>query len=460
MLTERRLTLWALTWPVFIEMFLQFLLGTADTLMVSHISDDAVAVVGISNQLFSAVTILFMTVAGGAGVLIAQKLGAHKADDARKIGIMAVNISIAIGLVLSLLLYACAGSIAKLLQLSVNLQPLAISYISIVGGGMVLTAAMSTFSTVIRNTGNTRGPMFIAIGMNVIHITLNYCLIYGALGLPQLGLEGAAISTLISRLIASLVLFALFVNSFERRVAWKDIRLFDNSLFKEMLRVGWPMGVNMASWVMSQLIIFSFLAMLGTKELAARTYMNSMESFCFLLGYSVALAVQIQIAHLFGAGRMKEAYRSAYRALWVGLALVTLNALLLYVVGAPVLRVFTSDPQIVTIGVSLLALNLLLQPGKMLNMALGNALTATGDTRYVMMTSLVSMWLVATGGSYFLGIHLEWGVVGIYLAMIADEYLRGIAVLFRWIGQKSLRASKQSDQHVDMLTQPAQTAHM
>lgn len=448
MLMERKLTLWVLTWPVFIEMFLQFLLGTADTLMVSHISDDAVAVVGISNQLFSAVTILFMTVAGGAGVLIAQKLGANKAEEARKIAIMAVSISIAIGVSLSILLFAGAGSVAKLLQLQDKLQPLAISYISIVGGGMVLTAAMSTFSTVIRNTGNTRGPMFIAIGMNVVHITLNYCLIYGGLGLPQLGLEGAAISTLISRLVASLVLYVLFIQSFERRIVWKDIRLFDYSLFKEMLRVGWPMGVNMASWVFTQLIIFSFLAMIGTKELAARTYMNSMESFCFLLGYSVALAVQIQIAHLFGAGRAKDAYSSAFRALWVGLALVTMNALLLYGVGAPVLRLFTNDPEIVAIGVSLLALNLILQPGKMLNMALGNALTAVGDTRFMMIISLFSMWLLATGGSYYLGIHMQWGVVGIYVAMIADEYLRGIIVLFRWMGQKSLRSSKSSEQHV------------
>ncbi|MGV2788400.1 MATE family efflux transporter, partial [Clostridium perfringens] len=94
-----KFTLWVLAWPIFIELFLQFLLGAVDTLMVSRISDDAVAVVGFSNQLFQAMTTLFMTVASGAGILIAQKIGSHKTGDARTIGIMAVSVTTIIGLV-------------------------------------------------------------------------------------------------------------------------------------------------------------------------------------------------------------------------------------------------------------------------------------------------------------------------------------------------------------------------
>jgi Na+-driven multidrug efflux pump len=156
--TDRSMSLWVLTWPIFLEMFLQFFLGTADTLMVSHISDDAVGVVGISNQLFSAVTILFGAIASGAGILVAQKLGAKREGEARIIGIMGLNISVAIGAVLSLLLYWKAEPIARLLQINEVLVPMAATYISIVGSGMVFLAAMSALGTVIRNTGNTRSP--------------------------------------------------------------------------------------------------------------------------------------------------------------------------------------------------------------------------------------------------------------------------------------------------------------
>lgn len=397
--TAKKLTLWALAWPIFIELFLQFLLGAADTLMVSRISDDAVAVVGFSNQLFSAVMTLFVTVASGAGILIAQKLGARRAEDARRIGIMSLTVSGGLGLIISVVLYLYPKEISAWLQLPSQLLPLAETYVSIVGGGMVLVALMSSLSTAIRNTGNTKGPMYIAIAMNVVHVGLNYAFIFGEWGFPQLGLLGVALSTVICRLLAVLVLLYMFLHTFERRITLRDFKLFDRKLFGEIITIGWPLGVNMSCWVFSQMAIFSYIAMIGAAELAARTYMNTLESFCFMLGYSIALALQIQIAHLFGSGRMKEAYRTSYRGLWIGLGLVLVNALVIYAIGKPVLGLFTQDSTIVAFGVSLLGLNILLQPGKMVNMALQNSLNAVGDTRYTMWISLGSLSIIATGVS-------------------------------------------------------------
>lgn len=444
-LSNKKISLWMLAWPIFIELFLQFLLGAADTLMVSRISDDAVAVVGFSNQLFQALTTLFITVASGAGILIAQKIGSKNGEDARTIAIMAVKVSAIIGLLLSGLLILIPGEIAAVLQLPENLIPLAKTYISIVGGGMVLIALMSALSTSIRNTGNTKGPMYTAIGMNVVHVFFNYAFIFGAFGFPKWGLMGVAISTVLCRLLATIVLFIMFLSSFERTIALSDFNVFNRKLFGEILRIGWPLGVNMSCWVFTQLLIFTFLAILGSNELAARTYMNTLESFCFMLGYSIALAVQIQIAHLFGAGKVKEAYHIAFRAMWIGLAVVTVNAFLIYLFGKQLLGMFTENKEIVALGVSLLGMNLLLQPGKMINMALGNSLNAVGDTRFTMWTSVFSMWLIATGLAYFVGIQLGWGLIGIYACMILDEYIRGILSLIRWRGQKFLRRAERDE---------------
>ena len=206
---EKKYNLWLLSWPLFIELLLQFLLGTVDTLMVSRISDDAASVVGFSNQLFEALTTLFSTVASGAGILIAQKIGARQEEDARTISVIAVKAAAGIGLVLSILLLTAPRSIARLLQMPEELIPLAEIYLSIVGGSMLFTALMMTLSTVIRSTGNTKGPMFTAVVMNIIHIVLNYGFIYGEFGLPQLGLTGVSLSTMISRLLASVYLFYL-----------------------------------------------------------------------------------------------------------------------------------------------------------------------------------------------------------------------------------------------------------
>ncbi|MBB6735018.1 MATE family efflux transporter [Cohnella zeiphila] len=444
---DPKFTLWALAWPIFIEVLLQTMLGTVDTVMVSRISDDAVAVVGFANQLFNALTTLFMTIASGAGILVAQRIGSDRREDARKIAIMAITVSTAIGLVISVLLFTQARPIARMLHLSEDLLPLSDMYISYVGGGMFLAAMTAALGTVIRNTGNTKGPMMTGIAINLLHIVLNYALIFGSFGLPKWGLAGVTVSDNVCRLLSTVLLMYMFFFSFERRIRIAEFyRTFERKLFGEVLRIGWPLGVNMSCWVFSQLAIYSFLAILGAKELAARTYMNTLESFCFMLGYAFALAVQIQIAHLYGAGRTQEAYKSAYRALFIGLALVTANAFVLFLLGKRMLGLFTSDPDILSLGVSLLGLNLLLQPGKMLNMALGNALNAVGDTRYIMATSLASMGLIATGCSYWFGIHWSGGLIAIYGCMIADEYSRGILSFFRWRDRKYLRRAEAAKQ--------------
>ncbi|PRX71042.1 putative MATE family efflux protein [Cohnella sp. SGD-V74] len=449
--------LWMLAWPIFIEVLLQTLLGTVDTVMVSRISDDAVAVVGLSGQLFAALTTLFMTISGGAGILIAQKLGAKRGEDARTIAIMSLTVSGVIGLAISVLLYAQAENLAGMLGISDELLPLWNVYVSYFGGGMVLTALIAALSTAIRNTGNTRTPMYIGIAMNVVHIVLNYVLIFGMFGFPEWGLFGVTVSGNVSRLIAVLLLFYVFVYSFDRKIGFKDLLVFKPKLFKEVLHIGWPLGVNMSGWVFSQLAIYAFIAMLGAAELATKTYMNTLESFCFMLGYAISLAVQIQVAHLFGAGKTREAYVGAYRALGIGLGLAMLNALLLLATGRYLLGLFSQNEEILALGTSLLALNLLLQPGKVLNMSLNNALNAVGDTRYTMMTALFSLSLVATAGSYWLGIHAGWGLAGIYCCMIADEWVRGVLVLRRWKGQKYLRKAEEESRISDSRRMAAET---
>ncbi|WP_151737132.1 MATE family efflux transporter ['Paenibacillus yunnanensis' Narsing Rao et al. 2020] len=436
-----KIGLWMLAWPIFIEIFLQTLLGTVDTIMVSRISDDAVAVVGISSQLFNALTALFTTFAGGAGILIAQRLGSGRGEDARSIAIMGVSVSAVLGVIVSLILFFYADPIGRMLQISGDLAPLAHVYLTYVGGGLFLVGMTAALGTAIRNTGNTRGPMYTGVAVNVLHIVLNYIFIFGMFGLPEMGLGGIAISNVISRLFGVAVLLYMFCGSFERKIKFRDFRVFQRNLFSEILRISWPLGLNSSAWVISQLAMYMFMAMLGAQELAARTYLNTLESFCFTLGYAIAMAGQILTAHLFGAKQTEAVYRGAYRTMFIGQVIVGANVLILFLFGKVLLGFFTEDQEIIAIGVSLLALNLLLQPSKMLNMAMGNALNAIGDTRFTMTISMLSMTLIGIGGSYLLGISAGWGLVGIYCSMITDELLRGVLVLIRWRRRKVLNAA-------------------
>lgn len=150
-----------------------------------------------------------------------------------------------------------------------------------------MVGMIASLGTAIRNTGNTKGPMYTGIIINVIHIILNYIFIFGVFGLPQLGLAGIAISSIVSRLVGVIILYSLFRRSFEIKVRLRDFRIFNGKLFKQILKIAWPLGINSSCWVFSQLIVYSFLAALGAEALAARTYLNTLESFCFTLGYAL-----------------------------------------------------------------------------------------------------------------------------------------------------------------------------
>lgn len=444
MKTDSKMSLWTLSWPIMIEMFLQFAIGTADTLMVSRISNDAVAVVGFANQFFNAVMVVFMLVTSGAGILIAQRLGAGQDRDARMLATMAIMITSILGVIVSVAIFFSAGTLAEALNVPTEILPLADDYMTIVGAGMFLTALNVALSTCVRNTGDTKSPMYIAFGMNILHVILNACFIFGTLGFPQWGLTGVAISTVIVRLLGVLVLIRLFRHAFGSKIAWREFLQYKIRLLKDVLRLGWPMSLNGASWTLSQLAIFSIIGIMGTNELAARTYMNTMESFAFTVGWSLSIAAQIQVAYFFGAGKLKEAYNSCYRALWIGLLLVTLNTGIMLVFRESILNYFTEDTWIIDTAIKLLWLNLILQPGKMLNMALGQSVSAIGDARYSMMVSLPCMWVLAFGLSYALGLSMEWGLYGVYVGMILDEYTRGIVMWFRW--RKHRKSGKLAEQ--------------
>ncbi|MFE5323136.1 MATE family efflux transporter [Paenibacillus sp. NPDC056579] len=430
--------LWMLAWPIMIEMFLQFAIGIADTLMVSRISDHAVAVVGISNQFFMSAIVLFMLITSGAGIVIAQHIGAKRENEARTAAVMAVQLTLVPGAILSVALYMGAGRIAAWLQIPAELLALANTYISVVGSGTVLTALMLALSTIIRNTGNTKGPMVVALGMNAVHVVLNYLFIFGALGFPEWGLYGVALSTVISRGLAIVPLLYLLRRSFAKPVGWGDAGLFSGPLLKEMLRIGWPASLNGASWTFSQMTIFALIATMGAVALTTRTYMNTLESFCFLCGMALSMAAQIRIAQQYGAGRLEDAYRGAWEALRSGLCVVVVNTVLLVILCGPILRFFTGDRQVVALGTTVLLMNVLLQPAKMFSNAFISALSAIGDTRFIAAVGISSMWTVSVGLTFFLGMELGWGLIGAYIAMLLDEIVRSTCYIARWRSKKRL----------------------
>ncbi|MBB3109545.1 putative MATE family efflux protein [Paenibacillus phyllosphaerae] len=429
---HNKLGLRHLSWPIGIELLLQFLMGTVDTLMVSRIGDNAVSAVGVSNQVLQTAMTLFTVINAGAGAILARMWGARNWEATRRTAAIAIQINVAFGLAGGLFFLFASGQVLRMMQVPGDVFEYAHSYLSIVGGGMMIVTLHLVVNALIRNTGNTKGPMVITIGMNVLHLLLNYVLIFGVGLFPAMGVEGSAISTVVSRAAALALSIVLLWRSFEPRMTRQDWFSWDRSLLKDIVGIGLPVSVTAMSWGFSQIVLLSVIASLGANALASYTYIQTIQQFPWMIAAAVGSALSIQIGQWYGASQHQLVYRGPLRAISAGLILIATAAVLIWIGGEPIMSMFTSNADIIALSLPLLGLCIIWQTLRVIPFCLSNALNIVGSARPVAILSVIGMWLVSTGGAYWFGAVLGWGLPGVLLAMMLDEVLRGSFFVYQW----------------------------
>ncbi|SER93835.1 putative efflux protein, MATE family [Salipaludibacillus aurantiacus] len=437
--TDRRhkLTLFALTWPIFIEILLHMLMGNADTLMLSQYDDDAVAAVGVSNQIMSVIIVMFGFVATGTTILIAQNLGANNNKKASHIAVVSICTNVIFGFGLSLVLFLYGRQILLAMNLPEELMSTALIYLQIVGGFAFVQALLMTLSAIVKSHGYTKDAMYVTLGMNVINVLGNYILIFGAFGAPALGVTGVALSTAFSRGLGTVILFIVLYKRVKGELPWAFlVQRFPKEELRDLLRIGIPSAGEHLSYNTSQMVITYFVATMGTAALTTRVYALNIMMFAFLFSIAIGQGTQILVGHLIGEKRYEEAYKRCLRSLWIGMSVSTFTAFTFAVFREQILNIFTDNTQIIQLGSILLILTVILEPGRAFNLIVINSLRAAGDVKFPVYIGILSMWGVSVTVSYTAGIWLGLGLIGVWIALIMDEWLRGLLMLRRWKTRK------------------------
>ncbi|MFP5392027.1 MAG: MATE family efflux transporter, partial [Gammaproteobacteria bacterium] len=308
-----------------------------------------------------------------------------------------------------------------------------------------------------RAHGHTREAMFVAIGMNVLNLLLNTVLIFGLLGFPKLGVVGAALSTVISRTVACIAIAWLVRRQIKLPIRLRMLSRFCKDSARRILTIGIPAAGEGLCWHMSFMAITYFVGQMGVTALATFSYTMQLSMIMMMLGLSIGIGTEIMIGHMVGAGEFDQAYRQLLRSLRVGLG-VTIVSTCCVVVAAPWLfALFTDNVAIVAGGAMLVRVSLLLEPGRTFNLVVINSLRATGDARFPVMMGAFSMWGVAVPLAWFLGLHLGWGLIGVWIAFTADEWCRGLTMYARWKSRVWEKHARAVHAHVSSAA-PAQPA--
>ncbi len=426
----------SLTIPLVIEQFLRISMGNINIFLLGSYTDDAVAAVGVANQFINMGQMLLTLAATGASVVISQYLGANDPRRANASALVTLLLSLAMGCIVCPVLALFPTFFLGLMGMEAKLLPDAVSYLRIIGGTLFLHGLFAVFSSICRCYRKPRIPMYGIVLMNVLNILGTSWAVYGH---PPAGLDvvsAVAWANALSTLAGLALLVAGTVHSIPISYSPRLLRPFPLSLAGEVLRIGLPGGIESVSYNISQILTTAMITGLGVVTLSAKTYLNSIVVYIYVLGMCFGQASQLIVAQLAGAGELDEASAFVKRNIRYNLALNLGISMLVILVRRPLLGLFTENAQVIGLVSRVMFIDLLIQGGRAFNHCFNVALRAVGDVRFTMLLMLLSTWIVSVPMSYLLAVRLGLGLYGIWGAFAMDECLRGGVACWRWCAGK------------------------
>ncbi|MFT7724516.1 MAG: MATE family efflux transporter [Roseateles sp.] len=418
--------LFPLAWPMLLELLLGIGIGVVGTALAARLGDDAGAAFGLANQVFAALFVLFRVIGAGVSVAVTQALGAGRRDQADAVARAVVGASTWLGLGGAVAALLAAGPLLRLVNAPPEVAPLAQALLQALAPALLLDAWNANMSSVMRAHLRSREALAVVIAIQLVTLAV------ALLAMPRLGLPGYALACLCGRGIGLLAHVTLWRARLGLRLRRADWWRLVRAPLGTVLHIGIPGAAENVCWRLAFMVSIACVAQLGAHALATHAYTMQFLHVILMFSLAVGFAVEILVGHMVGAGELHAAHRLVRKSLALGLAVAFVVAGGFALAGPWLLARFTSDPQIVALGCTLLWWTVLLEPGRTFNLVVINALRAAGDARYPVMAGAASMAVVLAGGSWFLGVYLGWGLVGVWIAYAADEWIRGLLMWRRW----------------------------
>ena len=425
------LTLAGLFVPIFAEQLLKNLMNTVTVWLMGHISDDAVAAIGVSTQVLTTVTMLYTMVCTGVTVVINQNLGAERRETASRTATASMHLLFVMSIVLGGLMALVADPVMRLMHLEARLAPDAALFLRITAGFSVFQAIMTCAMAVGRAYGNTFYPVLVSLIMNVLNAAGSYIVILRPFETPLSGISGIAIVRILSEL-ASCVLMLILLRKVHPELRLLNFRALSLPIVKDILRIGIPNGMQTLSYSLSQTVTTGVLASLGAAAVASKIYVHNIVYYTYLTGNAMGQANALLVGRLTGMGEHERVYRMTMRHFVLNFILNVGFASVVALARFPLIRLFTQDATIIAMAAGVIVIDIAVEAGRAFNHTFQGALTATGDAAFPMVVMLCTTWGISVLFSYILGVKLGMGLAGCWIAFAMDELVRGLIQMARW----------------------------
>jgi putative MATE family efflux protein len=414
----------------------EFLVGISVTMVVlwmaSQISDAAAGAFGLSQQVLESLFVLFRVLALGVGVTITQALGGRRSQAARRTALVGLGGCTWAGIVAALWLLLAGDWTLAWLNAPPAVAAIAAPYLPLLAAAALLEAHNLVMASILRAHLHARDTLVVMLVMHATHLALALPLMHGVSTWDGLGLAGNALALTLSRAVGLAMHLRLWRVRMGLQPTRDDWWRCPARALAPVLRVGVPGASLDIAYRVAFLMSLSAAAKLGVAALATQAYVLQTMRYVLLISLAIGWACEIVVGHLVGSGRFRMAHLLVRKGLRNGIAASGVLALAA-ALGAPwLMRVFTRDPAVIDAAQTLLWIAVVLETGRVANLVVLGALRSTGDVIFPVTAAIASIVLVLGVGSVLLG--QRYGLVGIWIAYAADEWIRGALMFWRWEG--------------------------
>ncbi|WP_309384104.1 MATE family efflux transporter [Cerasicoccus frondis] len=428
----QRKNLFQLTLPLFIIGVFTVGVMLVDTLILAAYSDELAAAVSVANQILSLAYDFSGLLAIGAAILIAQYLGKDDIQSARRISVIAICANTILSFFIALVLMIGAPTFIDWVNTPPEVAQDARSYMNVIAVAMIMNGFIAAGYAVLRAFGHTWEIMVASMFGSIPYLLLECVLIFGLWGVPELGVYGSALATLIIRIVT--VAFLYYVMRRHLKFSW-SFNAFSRDVWKhiwKLTRISLPSVTDNLLHNSYQLTILKFISAFGVAAVLTRSYVLTLTAFASMVAYIISQGNEVLVGYDKGGDDNESARRRATRvALGTGTFTVALS-LLFYVFSDVLIGMFTQNPEVLAEAKQVFQVNILLQFVMTANLILFNSLKAVGDVYWPVAYSLSITFLFALPLGWLLISHYEMGVVGMWIAMTAEEALKASVMYVRW----------------------------
>ncbi|GFH41357.1 MATE family efflux transporter [Lactococcus insecticola] len=417
--------------PAVFENILQTTVGFVDSLLIAKISLAAVSAVSLVNGVMAVYQAVFIALSVAVATLLANAIGARKTDLTTEIVKTSILLSAVIGGVLSVLSIIFAKPILRGMGARGESLSQGILFFSVIAGTSILIILMTVLGQIIRTLGQTKTPLAINLGVNILNFILDLILIFGLFGLPRLGILGAAIGTALARLVGVVLLFGRLRQidkSLTQHIMAVKKQLFRSEIIKRALPImGERLGMRLGD-----LVIFVIIIAYGTDIFAGNAIGETITAYNYLPAFGFATGASILVARAYGAGE-KQHIRSITRQSFLITAVIsTILGGVLFALAPYLIHFFTANAQAISSARVVILVSFISEPVVAGVIIYTAALQAMGDVKTPFYATMAGMWLIRIGIAWVLGTLLGLEIWGVWLATFLDNIFRLFVLKLRY----------------------------